>query len=126
MKFTGQAKEKANLLLVAIKLFDWLLIAGSGVASFYALEPIKNFPAYLGLMPEHYLTVLLLGFLFSAWLFPIFNVYKSWRGSSIAEEALTLLFSWTCAILGLLAFLFFTKTATEYDTGFCYGLLAPT
>ncbi|TXL09983.1 hypothetical protein BMR08_11210, partial [Methylococcaceae bacterium CS2] len=47
--------------------------------------------------------------------FPIFNVYKSWRGSSIAEEVLTLLFSWTCAILGLLAFLFFTKTATEYS-----------
>ena len=79
MKFTGQAKENANLLLVAIKLFDWLLIVGCGVASFYLLEPVKNFPTYQGLMPENYLTALLLGFLFSAWLFPIFNVYKSWR-----------------------------------------------
>ena len=115
MKFTGQAKEKASLLLATIKLFDWLLIVACGVASFYILEPVKHFPAYQGLMPEHYLTALLLGFLFSAWLFPIFNVYKSWRGSGIAEEILTLLFSWTCAILGLLAFIFFTKTATEYS-----------
>ncbi|OQK15834.1 hypothetical protein AU255_16725 [Methyloprofundus sedimenti] len=115
MKFTGQAKEKANLLLAAIKLFDWLMIVGSGVASFYILEPIKHFPAYQGLMPENYLTALVLGFLFSAWLFPIFNVYKSWRGSGIAEEILTLLFSWTCAILGLMAFIFFTKTATEFS-----------
>lgn len=115
MKFTGQTKDKANLLLIGIKLFDWLLITASGVASFYILEPFKHFPAYQGLMPQNYLTALLLGFLFSAWLFPSFNVYKSWRGSGIAEEILTLLFSWTCAILGLLAFVFFTKTATEFS-----------
>ena len=124
MKFTSLAKQNANLLLVAIKLFDWLLIVGCGVASFYILEPVKHFPAYQGLMPDNYITALLLGFLFSAWLFPIFNVYKSWRGSGIAEEILTLLFSWTCAILGLLAFIFFTKTATEYSRHWfllCFG-----
>jgi len=115
MKYTGQAKENANLLLVAIKLFDWLMIASCGIASFYFLEPVKHFPAYQGLMPQNYLNALLLGFLFSAWLFPVFNVYKSWRGSGIAEEILTLLFSWSCAILGLLAFIFFTKTATEFS-----------
>ena len=115
MKFTGQAKENASLLLVAIKMFDWLMIVACGVASFYFLEPVKSFPAYQGLMPQNYLNALLLGFLFSAWLFPIFNVYKSWRGSGIAEEILTLLFSWSCAILGLLAFIFFTKTATEFS-----------
>lgn len=115
MKFTGQAKEKANLLLVIIKLFDWLLITVSGVASFYILEPVKHFPEYQGLLPQNYLTALLLGFLFSAWLFPVFNVYKSWRGAGIFEEILTLLFSWSCAILGLLAFVFFTKTADDFS-----------
>lgn len=115
MKFTSLAKEKASLLLFIIKLFDWLLIIASGVASFYILEPVKNFPAYQGLMPDNYLTALLLGFLFSAWLFPLFNVYKSWRGSGVAEEIFTLLFSWACAILGLLAFVFFTKTADEFS-----------
>lgn len=115
MKLSGHAKEKASLLLLAIKFFDSLLVVASGVASFYLLEPVKNFPAYQGLMPQNYLNALLLGFLFSAWLFPAFNVYKSWRGSGIAEEILTLLFSWSCSILGLLAFIFFTKTAEDFS-----------
>ena len=39
----------------------------------------------------------------------------SWRSAGIAEETLTLLFSWSCAILGLLAFIFFTKTAEDFS-----------
>jgi len=108
-------KENANLLVLCIKLLDSILIIASGMACFFILEPIKRFPAYDGYMPENYLTLIILGFIFSAWWFPKFRVYQSWREASLTIELRALLFGWSCSLLGLLAFIFFTKTATEFS-----------
>lgn len=86
-------REHAALLLVFIKLLDWTLILAGGVLSFYLLEESKNFPPYDGFMPSSYLNALGIAFLFSAWWFPAFDVYKSWRGESLLEEVRTLLLS---------------------------------
>ncbi len=112
---TPSMKENASALVLCIKLVDSLIIVASGMICFFALEPIKHFPAYDSYMPENYLTLIVLGFIFSAWWFPKFNVYQSWREASIAVEIRALLFSWSCSLLGLLAFIFFTKTATEFS-----------
>ncbi|MCX7089215.1 MAG: undecaprenyl-phosphate glucose phosphotransferase [Methylococcales bacterium] len=111
----GQLKEHASLLVFIVKLLDWLIICGGGWLGFLVLEPFKTFPDYTGLLPPNYLTAISLGFVFSAWWFPVFNVYKRWRGESIYEEIRTLFFSWASAMLGVLVFIVFTKTSVAFS-----------
>ena len=119
-------REHATLLVILIKLLDWSLILSGGALSFYLLEASKNFPAYQGFMPNSYLNALGIAFLFSAWWFPAFNVYKSWRGESLFEEVRTLLLSWGVSMMALLVFMVFTKTTTEFSRhwlGLWFGLV---
>ncbi|NOQ93500.1 MAG: undecaprenyl-phosphate glucose phosphotransferase [Methylophaga sp.] len=119
-------REHATLLVILIKLLDWSLILSGGTLSFYLLEASKNFPVYQGFMPNSYLNALGIAFLFSAWWFPAFNVYKSWRGESLFEEARTLLLSWGGSMTALLVFMVFTKTTTEFSRhwlGLWFGLV---
>ncbi|MBW6453364.1 MAG: undecaprenyl-phosphate glucose phosphotransferase [Methyloprofundus sp.] len=119
-------REHAALLVILIKLFDWLVIVGGGIVCFYFLEPSKHFPAYDGLLPVTYLNALGMALLLSAWWFPAFNVYKSWRGENLFEEVRTLLLGWGCSMMALLVFMVFTKTTTEFSRhwiGLWFGLV---
>ncbi len=97
-------KENASLLALFLRLIDSAIIITSGIFCFYLLEPIKYSPSYTGYLPEEYLTVIVLGFIFSAWWFPAFNLYQSWRGSNISTEIRALLLGWSCSLLSVLAF----------------------
>lgn len=111
----GRIKEYSSLLVLLIKLQDWIIICGSGVICFFVLQPYKFFPTHTSFMPPSYVTALSLAFVFSAWWFPSFNVYRSWRGESIYEEIKILLFSWICTMTGLLVFMVFTKTSIAFS-----------
>ena len=115
MRLTGYAREHASLLVFFTRLLDAGLIFASGIGCFYLLEPVKNFPAYDGWMPQNYLTALGVAILLSAWWFPAFNVYRSWRGSSLYAEMRPLALGWLASLVGLVAFIFFTKTADEFS-----------
>lgn len=115
MRVTGNAQEYASLLVFFMRLLDAGLIFASGVLCFYLLEPLKQFPDYTGLMPRHYLTALGVSILLSAWWFPVFNVYRSWRGSSLFSEIKLLASSWITSTVGLIAFIFFTKSADDFS-----------
>ena len=108
-------REHAVLFVILIKLIDWLIIIAGGVACFYFLEPSKNFPTYEGVLPVTYLNALGMAFLLSAWWFPAFNVYKSWRGASLFAEVQTLLLGWGASMIALLVFMVFTKTTTAFS-----------
>ena len=119
-------REHAALLVILIKLLDWFIIVGGGIVCFHFLEPSKNFPVYDGVLPVTYLNALGIAFLLSAWWFPAFNVYKSWRGESLFEEVRMLLLSWTVSMIALLVFMVFTKTTTEISRhwlGLWFGLV---
>lgn len=108
-------REHAALLVLFIKLFDWVVIVAGGALTFFVLEPSKHFPAYDGFMPQNYLNALGMVFLLSAWWFPAFKVYDSKRGESLFEEMRTLFISWGASMLVLLVFMVFTKTTTEFS-----------
>ena len=108
-------KENASLIAFLIRFIDSTIIVASGLLCFYFLEPVKDFPHYNGFVPQNYLTVIILGFIFSAWWFPAFKVYQGWRGNNLLSEIRALLFAWGCSLVGVLAFIFFTKTATEFS-----------
>lgn len=108
-------REHATILLLLIKIFDWLLIVACGAVSFFVLEPSKNFPSYDGFMPQNYLHALVLAFVLSAWWFPALSVYKSKRGESLFEEMRTLFIGWGASMLALLVFMVFSKTTTDFS-----------
>ncbi len=115
MRLTGYAREYASLLVFFTRLLDAGLIFASGAASFFYLEPSKSFPAYDGWMPQNYLTALGVAILLSAWWFPSFKVYRSWRGASLFAEIRPLAVAWLLSMVGLVAFIFFTKTGNEFS-----------
>ncbi|GAB4255666.1 MAG: undecaprenyl-phosphate glucose phosphotransferase [Methylomicrobium sp.] len=115
MQTTGYAREHAALLVFFMRLLDAVLIAGSGVGCFYWLLPIKHFPAFYGWLPPNYATALGVAVLLALWWFPAFNVYRSWRGSGLYAELRPLAAGWLASLVGLVAFIFFTKTANEFS-----------
>ena len=112
---TGYARENSSLLVFFMRLLDAGLIFASGAFCFYMLEPIKNFPDYTDLMPRAYLTAQCVAILLSAWWFPAFNVYRSWRGASLFAEIRPLAYGWLASIVGLVVFIFFTKSADDFS-----------
>ena len=115
MAVTGYARENSSLLVFFMRLLDAGLIFVSGAVCFYLLEPIKNFPAYTDLLPRAYLTAQCVAILLSAWWFPAFNVYRSWRGASLFAEIRPLAYGWLASIVGLVVFIFFTKSADDFS-----------
>lgn len=115
MTATGYAREHASLLVFFMRVLDACLIFASAIASFYWLAPIKHFPDFSGWLPTHYLSALGVTVLLAAWWFPIFNVYRSWRGAGLYAELRPLAAGWLASLVGLVAFIFFTKSANEYS-----------
>ena len=115
MRLTGYAREFASLLVFFIRLMDAGLIFVSGIICFHVLKPIKYFPEYDGWLPHTYLMALGVAILLSAWWFPVFNVYRSWRGAGLYGEIRPLAAGWLASIVGLVVFIFFTKNADEFS-----------
>lgn len=115
MRQTGYAKDYASLLVFFNRLLDAMLIFASGTVCFHVLKPFKHFPDYSGWMPNSYLHAIGIAILLAAWWFPAFNVYRSWRGAGLLSELGPLASAWSASMVGLVAFIFFTKTADDYS-----------
>lgn len=109
MRPGGYAKENASILALVIRVMDWVLVVMSGYISFLCLEGMKDFPEYETLMSTNYLFALIIVFLLSAWLFPAFCTYKTWRGESVIDEIKQIFIAWGVVFFILLALLVFTK-----------------
>lgn len=111
----GYVKHYASFLVILMRLLDACLIFASSIVSFYALKPFKQFPEYSGWLPNDYLSATGIAILLAIWWFPAFNVYRSWRGTRLLNEFWILGKAWSASIVGLLAFVFFTKSADDYS-----------
>lgn len=112
----GFLKGHSNLLNHALRLSDWALISISGVLSYYASNAYETFTA-LGVrgLPTSYLHVVLLAIILSAFIFPVFSVYKVWRGSSTLTEIKQITTAWFMVALTLTLLAFITKSGAEYS-----------
>jgi len=102
-----------NLLL---RLSDWVLILICGALSYYASNAYETFTA-MGVqgLPTSYLQVILLAVLLSALIFPLFTIYRVWRGSSTLSEIKYLTMAWFMVALTLTLLAFITKSGAEYS-----------
>jgi len=112
----GFLKGHANLLNQLLRLSDLSLIMICGVLSYYSSNAYQTFTA-IGVqgLPKSYLQVILLVVLFSALIFPLFSIYRVWRGSSTLSEIKHLTMAWAMVALMLTLLAFITKSGAEYS-----------
>jgi len=115
MKSGGYAKEHASILALIIRLQDWFLVVITGYLSFLVLERSKNFPSYESFLPTNYILALIIVFLLSAWLLPLFYQYKTWRGESILDEVRGILAGWFVVFSLFLAIVVFAKYSHHFS-----------
>ena len=112
----GFLKGHANVLNLFIRLLDLLIVLFCGVLSYYFSAAYETYTA-LGVqgLPEHYLKVSFLAVVFAALLFPLFNIYRIWRGTSTLTEIKHLTMAWLMVGLLLAGLAFVTKSGADYS-----------
>ena len=120
MKSGGYAKEHASILALIIRLQDWFLVIITGYLSFLILETSKNFPPYESFLPTNYILALIIVFLLSAWLFPLFYQYRTWRGESILDEVRGILTGWFVVFSLFLAIVVFAKYGHHFSRAWMF------
>ena len=112
----GIIKEHANLLNWVLRLSDLALIMASGTVAYYFSNAFETFTA-LGVegLPASYVQVILLSALLAALTFPLFNIYRVWRGSSTLSEIKQLTMAWAMVAMIMTLLAFITKSGAEYS-----------
>jgi len=112
----GLLKGHARALNFILRLFDLLLVLLCGVLSYYYSTAYEVNTA-LGIysFPEHYFKVVLFVSFSSVLLFPIFNVYRVWRGSSTLTEIKQVTIAWLMMGLLLTGVAFATKSGADFS-----------
>ena len=112
----GLLKGYSNTLNFILRFIDLLVVLACGVLSYYYSAAFETYTA-LGVvgLPAHYLKVILLAVVLTVLLFPLFNVYRVWRGSSTLTEIKQLTMVWLMVGLLLSGLAFVTKSGADFS-----------
>ena len=112
----GFLKGHSNALNFVLRLVDLSVVLSCGVLAYYFSAAYDTYTA-AGVqgLPEHYIKVILLATIFSLLLFPLFNVYRVWRGSSTLTEIKYLTMAWLMVGLLLAGLAFVTKSGADFS-----------
>jgi len=112
----GLLKGHSSILNLILRLIDLAAILICGVLSYYFSTAYETYTA-AGVhgLPEHYSKVVLFAVILVALLFPLFNTYRVWRGSSTLSEIRQLTMAWLMAGLILAGLAFVTKSGADYS-----------
>jgi len=112
----GFFKGYASALNLSLRLIDLAVVMVCGFSSYYVSNAFHTYTA-MGVdgLPEHYLKVVLLGVFIAAFIFPLFNIYRVWRGSSTLTEIKSLTMAWFFIGLLLAGAAFVTKSGADFS-----------
>ena len=112
----GFLKGHANVLNFVLRVIDLSVVLTCGVVSYYFSTAFETY-TLIGVqgLPEHYLKAVLSAVVFAGLLFPMFTVYRVWRGSSTLSEIKYLTMAWIMVGLVLSVLAFFTKSGADYS-----------
>ncbi|MDH5483826.1 MAG: undecaprenyl-phosphate glucose phosphotransferase [Gammaproteobacteria bacterium] len=112
----GFLRGHSNTLNHVLRLVDLLVVFICGTLAYYYSPAFETFTS-LGTqgLPAHYFNAILLAVAFTAILFPMFNIYRVWRGTSTLVEIKSITIAWGMAILLLTALAFVTKSGAEFS-----------
>ena len=112
----GFLKGHANTLNFILRLIDLSVVLVCGVLSYYFSAAFATY-TNLGVegVPGHYLRVVLLVIVIAGLTFPLFNIYRVWRGSSTLTEIKYLTMAWLMVGLLLAGLAFVTQSGADYS-----------
>lgn len=116
MRKIGFLKSCGDVLNWFIRISDLAIVLAGAVIAYYNSNAYAAF-LELGVagLPQHYWQVILLSMALCALVFPLFNVYRVWRGSSTLSEIKQLSMAWAMVMLILTLLAFFTKSGVDYS-----------
>ncbi|MDT8451878.1 MAG: undecaprenyl-phosphate glucose phosphotransferase [Gammaproteobacteria bacterium] len=111
----GFLKGHANTLNFILRLIDLSVVLIGGVLSYYFSAAYGTYTS-LGVegLPGHYLEVVLAAVVLAALIFPLFAVYRVWRGSSTLSEIKHLTLALLLVGLLLAGAAFMTQSGEQY------------
>ena len=123
----GYLKGHSNVLNFVLRLVDMSVVLSCGVMAYYFSAAYDTFTA-AGVhgLPGHYVKVILLASVLVILLFPLFNVYRVWRGSSTLTEIKYLTMAWLMVGLLLAGLAFITKSGADFSRSWMGIWLAST
>ena len=112
----GFLKGHANVLNFILRLIDLSVVLMCGVLSYYSSSAYDVYmDSGIKGLPEHYFSVVLLVVLLTGLIFPLFTIYRVWRGSSTLSEIKHLTMAWLMIGLLLTGMAFVTKSGADYS-----------
>ncbi|NRB37876.1 MAG: undecaprenyl-phosphate glucose phosphotransferase [Pseudomonadales bacterium] len=104
----GFLKEHSGFLVWVMRLLDWLILllsCGAAYLYVFGLQPLAM----------HYQVAILTAVLLCGLVFPMYSLYRTWRGIERMQEIAAILGGWT-TVFGILIFLsFISKTSSEFS-----------
>jgi putative colanic acid biosynthesis UDP-glucose lipid carrier transferase len=106
MNYRGIIREHSVTLNAIFRNMDLAVVVFSGISAYWI--HFGNLD-----LPDEYLSAVVIAALLTLIVFPHFNIYGQWRGTSIAKEIEVITFAWMSVLILLSVFGFVTK-----QTGF--------
>jgi len=107
-KAQGFLKGNAELLAISARFFDLTIVTVAAISAHYLRFGVIE-------LTSIYKMALLFGLFATATVFPLFDLYKPWRGMSIELEARTLLIAWLSVVVILPIAAYLTKSGADYS-----------
>lgn len=112
----GFLKENSRLLNLILRLMDYSVVFSCGVLSYYFSNAFDTYTAAgVNGLPEHYVGAIVLAVFLVLLFFPLFNVYRVWRGSSTLSEVKKLTMGWVFVGFLLMGLAFVTKSGADFS-----------
>ncbi|MDH5767020.1 MAG: undecaprenyl-phosphate glucose phosphotransferase [Gammaproteobacteria bacterium] len=112
----GLLKGHANLLNLLLRVLDCSYILILGNISYYLSSAHSHFlQRGVETLPQHYFYVIVLAGILAMLLFPLFAIYRVWRGVSTLTEIKNLTMAWGMVALFLAVIAFMTKSGADYS-----------
>jgi len=112
----GLLKGYANSLNFTLRIVDLLVVIAGAILAYYFSPAYETYSLASGQgLPEHYFKAIAFAVIFVVLLFPMFNIYRVWRGTSTLTEIKHLTMAWLMVGLLLTALAFITKSGAEFS-----------
>ena len=110
MNQSPELKQYSSVLSLIVRLFDIFII---GIASLIVYS--YRFPAEELELPANYSVITLIAILIALIIFPIFNLYSSWRGRRIIRLVSEMTLAWILVLAIVIGLTFVTAATKEYS-----------
>ena len=103
-------KNYSGFINLFARVADPLVVVFAAIVA-YAVR----FPTSGSLLPQDYRSLVLFAVFCVVLIFPIFNLYASWRGQSLTKQARAIIFAWLSVALLMIIILFGLKISSDYS-----------